>query len=585
MPARNDLPSRKARRSHLGAALSACRRGLAAVAGFSLFINLLMLTLPLYMLQIFDRVILGRSTETLFFLTVIALGAILVLGALEAVRSLTMVRVGIWLEQRLAGPVFRAGIIKVGPDGSTSPVQGLRDLGTLRTYLTGSAVFSLADAPWTPVFLVVIFLLHPTLGWIALGGAALLLALALANDLLSRPAVKRAGAASISALQQAEVAGRNADAIQAMGLTGNLTRRWEHANAEALKHLSRASDRNGVLVAASKFCRFSLQMGVLGAGAWLVLQDALTAGGMIAGSILLGRALAPVDQAIGSWKSAVGARAAYLRLRALLSGFEEDEARMPLPAPEGRVCVDGLAYGPPGSNMPLIRGLEMEITAGESIGIVGPSASGKTTLARLLVGNLRPHSGAVRLDGANIANWESEDLGPYIGYLPQDIELFDGTVRENIARMGEGDPDAVIAAAKFAGVHEMIVGLDQGYDTEIGAGGVRLSGGQRQRIALARALFGEPRLVVLDEPNASLDQDGDEALVLTMAALKARRITTVTISHRPTILRQVDRIVVLRLGAAPAIGTADEIMERLYYRPAAQAQNVEEISNDRRKTA
>ena len=547
-------------RGRLRETLDACRDGFRIVVLCSLAINLLMMTAPLYMLQVFDRVIASRSADTLIFLTLIALVALAALGALEVVRGRSMVKLGTWLDARLSEPVL-AGSLAGAAQGNREPsIQGLRDLSTLRGFMTGSAVFPILDAPWTPMFLIVIFLLHPLLGFLALSGAVILLALALGNDYASRGLIERSGAASIAALRQAEAASRNVDTVMAMGLLGNLVKRWRAANEATLVLLAQASHRGGIFTAASKTFRLALQIAVLGLGAWLVIGAELTAGGMIASSILLGRALAPVDQAINSWKSAVGARAAYGRIEKILASAPAPDAAMALPAPDGALTVENLTYVHPGATEPTLRGLSFHLAPGESLGIIGPTASGKTTLARLLVGNLEPTSGHVRLDNADVWQWNSEDLGRYLGYLPQDVELFGVSVRENIARLSEAEPRDVVAAARLAQVHELILRLPQGYETEIGHGGAVLSGGQRQRIALARAMFGTPRLVVLDEPNANLDQSGEVALLAALGALRGQTATTVVIAHRPSILRHVDKILVLSPEGPVAFGPRDDIL-------------------------
>ena len=565
-------------RSLLRETLGACRGGFRIVVLCSLAINLLMMTAPLYMLQVFDRVIASRSSDTLIYLTLIALAALAALGALEVVRGRTMVKLGTWLDARLSVPVL-AGSLAGSAQGNREPsVQGLRDLSTLRGFVTGSAVFPILDAPWTPLFIAVIFLLHPFLGLLAVFGAVTLLCLALGNDFASRKLIERSGAASIVALRQAEAAARNVDTVMAMGLLGNLVKRWRGANEDTLELLARASHRGGAFTAAAKTFRLALQIAMLGLGAWLVIGNELTAGGMIASSILLGRALAPVDQAINSWKSAVGARAAYQRIKQVLATAPASDAAMALPAPEGALAVDNLTYAHPGATEPILRGLSFRLAPGESLGIIGPTASGKTTLARLLVGNLRPTAGHARLDGADVWQWDSEDLGRYLGYLPQDVELFGASVRENIARLGVAEPHEVVETARLAQVHDLILHLPQGYETEIGHGGAALSGGQRQRIALARAMFGAPRLVVLDEPNANLDQSGEAALLGALGALREQKATTVVIAHRPSILRQVDKILVLHSDGSAAFGPRDEILKTVTG-PAAnrvQTRNIEE---------
>jgi len=557
--------------THLGApgrqllrdALARCRSGFAAVLVFSFCINLLMLAVPLYMLQIFDRVLASHSTDTLLLLTVIAIAALLAMGALQSVRGFLFVRMGSWIDQRLAGALLAGSIDTALRDSRRASVQSLRDLATVRTFLTGSAVTPILDAPWTPIFLAVIFLMHPLLGWIALAGAIVLLAIALANELWTRRPLERSSAASTRALQSAQAAVRNADVVQAMGMTPALISRWHRQNADTLALGSQAGHRNATLTGAARFLRMALQVGVLGTGAWLVLGAEITPGAMISASILMGRALAPVDMAIGAWRAAVAARDGYARVRAQLEEFGGRGSAMPLPAPSGRLAVDKLTYFHPGASEPLLRNVGLALEPGEALGLIGPSAAGKTTLARLMVGNLAATSGHVRLDDMDVAAWDPDDLGPHIGYLPQDIELFAGTVRDNIARMGEADPDAVIEAARLAGAHDVMLRLPNGYDTEIGEAGTNLSGGERQRVALARAVFGGPRLVVLDEPDASLDQTGNDALLALVEALKARGTTVVLIAHRPSMMRHVDKILVLRHGQVELYGPRDQVLARV----------------------
>ncbi len=542
-------------------ALDRCRGALAAVVFFSFCINLLMLTAPLYMLQVFDRVLNSRSEETLLFLTLIAVIAFVALGAVEAVRHQMLSRIGGWIDRQISIELLKGALSADLGAERTASVQGLRDLAVVRNFVSGPAVFPILDAPWLPIFIIMIFLLHPWLGWLAVIGAVLLLGLALLNELLTMRPLRMSNAASLHALEQAEAAVRNVDVVQAMGMAPNLLRRWNLHNGAMLSALQIANDRGGAIKSVSRFLRMSLQIAILGVGAWLVLQEAMTPGAMIAGSILFARALAPVDQAIGSWRSATGARGAYRRINAQLSETPPRIAAMKLPAPKGRLQVDGVTYFHPGANEPIIRNVGFELDPGESLGIIGPTAVGKTTLARMLVGNLRPRAGHVRLDGADVVDWDSDDIGPHIGYLPQDVELFGGTARENIARMSEGDPEAIVAAARAADVHDLILHLADGYDTEIGGGGMTLSGGQRQRIALARALYGEPRLVVLDEPNASLDQPGEQALANVIERLKQQGATSVIITHRLWILRRVDKILVLGADGC-MFGGRDEILAK-----------------------
>ena len=542
----------------------ACKGGMRLVGVCSFGINVLMMTAPLYMLQVFDRVIAGRSTDTLLYLTLIAALALLTLGLMEVVRGRAMIKLGTWLDAKLSVPVLKSSLRSASAGLREPSVQGLRDLSTIRNFLTGPSIFPILDAPWTPIIILVIFLLHPLLGLLSVAGAVVLLALAVINDLASRGLIERSGAASIKSLRQAEMSARNADSVLTMGLLGNVVRRWRESNSQMLQYLAESSYRSGALTSAAKSLRMLLQVGMLGVGAWLVIGNELSAGGMIASSILLGRALAPVDQAINSWRSAIGARAAYERLKKILAGAPERSGEMmELPAPTGRLSVDGLIYAHPGATEPILRNVNFHLEPGESLGVIGPTAAGKTTFARLLVGILRPLAGQVRLDSADVWQWNSEDLGRYLGYLPQNVELFSATARENIARLGEADAEAVVQAARLAQVHDLILHLPEAYETEVGDGGAVLSGGQRQRIALARALFGEPRLVVLDEPSSNLDNTGEAALLIALDELRKRKVTTVIIAHRPSILRQVDKILVLRPGIAPVLGPRDEILRSI----------------------
>ncbi|MBE0530526.1 MAG: type I secretion system permease/ATPase, partial [Rhodospirillales bacterium] len=537
----------------LGEALARCRSGLAAAFGFSMIANLLILAVPLYMLQVFDRVLMSQSTRTLAYLTILAAGALVLLGVFTFLRSRVLVRLGTWVDRVLAPSVFLRGI-ENALRGAPYRTEALRDLATLRSFLGGSGIMALFDSPWVPVYVFVIYLLHPTLGHIALGGAAVLFVAGLAMHRATRGRLKTAGSLAARNLRAAESAYRNAEAIDGMGMGAALARRWDRGNAEVLALQAAASDRAGTITAFTKFFRLVLQTGILGAGAWLVLRHELTPGGMIAASIVLSRALAPVEQAIGTWKQTTGASEAWRRLADLFAQPPLHPAVMPIPPSRGHLRVEGVTYTPPGAKAPVLRGISLEVKPGEVLAIIGPSAAGKSTLARLMVGIGRPQAGAVRLDGAEVFAHGREEIGRHVGYLPQDVELFPGTVRENIARMAEGEPEKVVAAAEMAGVHEMILRLPEGYETEIGEQGGLLSGGQRQRIALARALYGNPPLLVLDEPNASLDAAGEEALHGAIAAAKEAGAAVVLIAHRPSMLTHVDRLAVLKEGRLQDIG-------------------------------
>jgi len=544
----------------LRAALGRCRSGFVAAGVFSLCINMLMLAAPLYMLQLFDRVITSRSTDTLVMLTLITVGALVVMALLDGARNVVLVRLSSWLDRRLGDALLTDGIAGAAGRNQDPGVQGLRDMSTFRSFLASPALFAILDMPWSPIFIAVIFLMHPVLGIVALIGAVVLFAIALANDFATRKPLRESSEASIQALQQAEAASRNADVIQAMGMMPEMVRRWHEHNDQSLDRQAVASIRSGGLTAMSKFVRLSLQIGMLASGATLVLAEEITPGVMIAASILMGRSLAPVEQAIGSWRNAVGARNAYRRIKQRFATMPPTEEPMQLPRPTGVINVEGVTYLHEGATEPVLRNVSFTLAAGETLGLIGPSASGKTTLARLLMGNLVPRAGHVRLDGADIGAWAPSDRGKYVGYLPQDVELFGGTVRTNIARMGVGDPDEVVEAARLAGVHDMILRLPEGYETEIGQAGAQLSGGERQRIALARAIFANPCFVVLDEPNASLDRAGEDALVQAISRLKEKGATVVIIAHRPSILRHVDKILVLRDGVVQNFGPRNEVV-------------------------
>ncbi len=546
----------------LADALRACRGAFIAVLVFSLGISLLMLTAPLYMMHLSDHVLPSRSNETLLVLSGICVFALIVFGILEGARSHVMVGIGTWLDRRLGSAVLLSSVQQALRETNSSG-QGLRDLGTVRQFLTGPALLSFFDSPWTPIFVAVIYGLHPTLGAVALASALVLFALAILNEYATRGALKRANSESIRALASAEAAIRNADAIEAMGMMPNLQARWHRDNSYVLDLQARAAARTNHISAVSKTLRLFLQIAMLGVGAYLAIAGEITPGVMIAASILVGRALAPVEQAIGAARTVAGAWAAYKRLGQQLEAAPPRTDMLPLPRPVGRLAAEGVLYAHPGSKEPLLRAISFDMEPGLALGLIGPSGSGKTTLARLLVGNLRPNVGHVRLDDADVAEWNPDDRGQYVGYLPQNVELFPGTVRDNIARLGDVDAESVIAAAQLAGVHEMILRLPRGYETEVAPGGLNLSGGERQRIALARALFGDPRLVVLDEPNAALDAQGEDALLGVIDRLRDRKITSIVIAHRPNILRHVDSILVLRDGQIRLFGARDEILPRV----------------------
>ena len=567
------------KRSEVRAALRACTSGLTMTGLFSLVINLLMLVSPLYMMQVYDRVLTSHSEETLVALTLLVFGLLAIMGLLELIRSRILVRVGARIERRLDGRVFESLVSRSIQGRERNDDQPLRDLRALREFLSGPGPFAFFDSPWVPVYIGVIYLLHPVLALVAAVGALFLFCIALLNDLLTRRPLGRASHRYSESGVMAAAGQRNAEALRAMGMLEGLRRRWLMHQRDGLRHQARASDRAGLLTAASKTGRLILQTAILGAGAALVIQDAITAGAMIAASIILGRALAPVEQAIGQWRGFVAARSAYGRLAELLDSHPSANPRMGLPRAQTVLDVDHVSAGPPEARRPVVSGLNFSLVAGEAMAVIGPSASGKSTLARLLVGVWQPQSGSLRLDGVALDQWDPGDLGAQIGYLPQDVELFDGTVAENIARLDEdAAPEAIVEAAKLAGCHGMILDLPEGYNTVIGEAGSKLSGGQRQRLGLARAAYGEPFLVVLDEPNASLDAAGDRALADAIGEMKRRGWIVIVMAHRPSALEAADRLLVLQDGRQKAFGPKDTVLAATT-KPLAAAQAGPPASN------
>jgi PrtD family type I secretion system ABC transporter len=539
------------------------RSPLSLAAGVSFAISVLMLAVPLFSLQVFDRVLGSGSRETLLALVLITALALLALGLLETVRTSVLARLSTRLGARLSGPLLAAGAL------TGDPGQGLRDLSQLRQTLASPALTALFDAPWLPIALGLVWLLHPTLGWFGLGSATVLMALAVLGDLAARRRLRSANRLVPKAQQQVEAVGRQREIVTALGLLPNLQRRFGELHDQVLVLQQRAYERGGLVSGAARSARLLIQAGVMGLGALLVLRAELTPGGMIAASILLSRALAPIEQMLSGWRSLVQANEGWQRLKTLLAHAPAGAEALPLPAPQGAVALERVAYAVDGRA--IVRPSSLKIEAGEFLGVVGPSGAGKSTLCRLMVGVLAPTAGVVRLDGVDIATQSRATLGPHVGYLPQSTGLFAGTVAENIARMAPTpDPDAVVAAATAAGVHELILRLPNGYDTVLGDEGAPLSAGQRQRIGLARTLYGDPRLVILDEPNAHLDAAGEQALAAALAVLKHNRATVVLVTHRLNILRHADRILVLENGAVEHVGPRDAVLGQLV-RPARVA--------------
>lgn len=536
-------------------------------AFFSLVINALLLVPPIYMLQVFDRVLTSRSEETLVYLTVGGLSALVVMALLDMVRARLLGVVGAALDRRLGPRVLDGLIAQTARLGGSAYVNGLRDVNTLRTFLGGPGLLALFDAPWLPFFLLIIFLFHPLLGAVALTGALAMVATAALNERLTRKPAEEAQMQARRAGRYIDGAVRNADVVAALGMLPAVAKRWAEVNDTALRQQIRASRIGGVFSGLTKFARQFIQLAMLGVGAWLVVDQHVTAGIMIAATILLSRALAPVETLVAGWRTLIEARLAWRRLDELLSANPPMASQIDLPAPSGRLEVDRVLFGMKGAERPILRGVSFALAPGEALGVVGPSAAGKSTLARLVVGVWKPMGGVVRLDGADVAAWPREHLGPHIGYLPQDVELFAGTVAANIARLGAPDSAEVVRAAQRAHVHDLILRLPKGYDTEVGEGGQLLSPGQRQRIGLARALYGNPRLIVLDEPNANLDIEGERALQAALRGMKEAGITALIIAHRAAILGGVDKLLVLREGTVEKFGPARELMQPMPTRP------------------
>ncbi|UCE31481.1 MAG: type I secretion system permease/ATPase [Burkholderiales bacterium] len=560
MSATNQPIPGRAPKKELREALSAFRGTFVTVAAFSFFINLMMLTPPMYMLQIYDRVLASRNETTLLMLTFLAIGMYVFMSMLEAVRTFVLVRIGARLDLKMNSRVFNAAFERNLVQPGANAGQSLNDLTTVRQTLTGAALIALFDVPWLPVYLAVIYAFSVNLGVFATMGSVLLIVLALFNERVSRQPLDEAQKLSTRSSQMATNNLRNAEVIEAMGMLPQFRARWQKVHDEFLQKQAKASDLGGLMTGATKFVRISMQSLVLGYGAYETLKGNMTAGMMIAASILIGRALAPVESLIGNWRQLVNARSAYARLTELLNLHPEREVGMPLPQPKGALRIENVSAAPPGTRDLVLRNVDFAVEPGEVIAIIGPSASGKSSLARLIVGVWAPQIGAVRLDGADVAKWNRDELGPFVGYLPQDVELFDGTIAENIARFGNMDPKQVVLAAERTGMHEHILRLPKGYDTPLGEAGSKLSGGQRQRIGLARAIYGEPTIVVLDEPNSNLDDQGEAALVQTVRDLKERGKTVVLITHRMSTLAVADKILLLQEGQVRTFGSRDEIL-------------------------
>ena len=550
--------------AELRRALGASRGLLLGVGVFSLFVNLLMLTGPLFMLQVYDRVLASRSEATLLTLFLLITALFSLMGVLDFARTRVLARAGARFQALLDRRVFEAVLRRaISPDERGRPSSGVRDLESIQRALSGPAPFAFFDAPWAPLFLAAIFFFHWSLGLLAMGGGLVLFAVAILNERRAREPLGASAEASARSDGYAEVLRREGETIQGLGMRSAAIARWEKLREGALGAQIAASDATSGYAVASKTLRFYLQSAMLGLGALLAIEGAISPGVMIAASILMGRALAPVEQAIGQWAVMQRAFKGWTGLTELLRTTPPPSSPTPLPAPKGVVSVEGVTAAPPGARAPTLRNVSFRVEPGQALGVIGPSAAGKSTLARLLVGIWRPVQGSVRLDGAELGQYSDDDLGRHVGYLPQDVALFDGTVTENIARMAaEADPAAVVTAARRAGAHELILRLPQGYDTPIGPSGARLSGGQRQRIALARALYGDPAVVVMDEPNSNLDAQGEQALVLAIKDLRERGRTAIVMAHRPSAIAACDVLLMLDAGTPRAFGPKEEVLRQ-----------------------
>ncbi len=564
--------------------LRSCRYYFGYAFFFSMFVNILQLTFSIYMLQVYDKVLTSYNLSTLAVITLAAVICLIVLALLEWIRSRLLIRAGIAFDAALGDKVLDLNLRNMAAATAGSPPQQgtLRDVQTLRNFLGGSAVFAFCDFPWMPIYFALIYILHPALALVAIGGGLMVFVLGVMTERLTKTRLENATRLNSLSSEFTGAALRNAPIVQSMGMVGNVTSRWRKINDDIITLQTRASHSAGLLRSVSKSLRVGLQVLIYAVGAYLTVMHESTAGVMIAASIVMGRALSPIDQAMATYKQSLEARASYNSLKKLLDN-PPSMPQMELPPPRGELSTENLYLAVNGR--PLIKGISFRLPAGQSVAVIGPSAAGKSTLCKLLLNIWQATSGKVRIDGADIRTWDSEKLGPYVGFLPQDVELFAGTVAENIARMGDVESQKVITAAQMAGVHEMILQLPKGYDTQIGQHGSALSGGQRQRIGLARALYGMPKLVVLDEPNSNLDEDGERHLAQAILNLKQIGSTVVLVTHKPSILSIVDNIIYMQDGQIALSGPRQAVLDKLAEMRRQQQEQAEQARLQREELA
>lgn len=556
-------------------ALKKAKKAFLYVFLFSFAINLLMLALPIYSLQVLDRVLSSGSRETLYVLTLVVIAAFIAIGMFQIVRQFVLMKVGEWLEeqtsQKMLAMTVSSSAAQIAPPGG----QNLRDIGAIRQFVSGQAITAIMDAPWSPIYLFVIFMVHPLLGVLSLAGCFVLILAALINERSTRMNLEKSNDLSVQNMRYVEGSTRNGEAVEAMGMMPNIAARWNVINKEMTFYQGRAESRSATISGIVRALRMILQIGIMGLGALLVLNNEISMGAIIASSILTSRVLAPFESAIATWKQVVGARKSYARLKMVMAAAPERQENMELPRPKGEISVENVLYAKPNSKEALLKGINFKVQAGQSCAIIGPSGAGKSSLAKLLVGVWKPNSGNIRLDSADVYTWGRKQFGEFVGYIPQDVELFQGSVKANIARMAPDDvinPEEVVKAAQIAGAHDMILHLTDGYETDVGPQGSNLSAGQRQRVALARAFYGNPAVIILDEPNSNLDDTGDAALMKALQHAKEQGLTVIVVTHRPTLLKTIDYVVVLKDGMMADAGPTGEILGKYSGTQAPNAQ-------------